>query len=119
MKGDPIDFQSRVGREKWPIYQRTGNKSNLKKNDKVIFYLGGQRNMKFMGAAKLSSGIKPEGDDFTVGLSDIDVWKKPVKVQEILDSLAFVGNKKNWGAYFQGGAVWITEKDYNTILEKK
>ena len=75
--------------------------------------------MKFLGTATLSSGIEPEGEDFTVGLSDIDIWKKPVSVQQIVDSLGFVGNKKNWGAYFQGGAVWIMEKDYNSILEKK
>jgi len=84
-----------MNRKKWPIYQRTGNKKLLGIGDNVVFYLGGIRNMKFMGTAVLSSKIEPEGDDFTVGLSDLDIWKKPVSVSEILDSLGFVGNKKN------------------------
>ena len=119
MKGNEVDFHARIEKEKWPIYRRTGNRKSLRKGDNVIFYLGGIRNMKFMGTASLSSELEPEGEDFTVGLSNLDIWKNPILVPSILDSLGFVGNKRNWGAYFQGGAVWILKKDYNAILEKK
>ena len=119
MKGNEVDFHARIEKEKWPIYRMTGNRKSLERGDNIVFYLGGRLNMKFMGTAILSGKPEPEGDDFTVALSDIDIWNRPVLVKSILDSLNFVGIKKNWGAYFQGGAVWLTGKDYNMILEKK
>ena len=119
MKGNKIDFHARLEKGQWPIYKNTGNRSKLKKGDSVVFYLGGLRNKKFMGTATLTSGVEPDGEDFAVGLSKVDIWKSPVFVPSILGSLDFVPNKRNWGAYFQGGVVWLSKKDYNTILEKK
>ena len=119
MRGNEDDFLARLKGEKWPIYQRTPNRTSLTKGDSIIFYLAGVHNMKFMGAATLSSEADAEGDAFSVRISNVDVWKKPVLIKLILESLNFVPNAKKWGAYFQGGAIWISKEDYNTILAKK
>ena len=119
MKGKEEEFLARLKTEKWPIYQRTPNRTSLAKGGSVIFYLAGVRNMKFMGTATLSSEVEVEGDDFSVGISNVNVWKKPVLVKSILESLNFVPNDKRWGSYFQGGVLWISKEDYNTILRSR
>lgn len=118
MKGTIIDFQTRMKSKFWPIKKKTGNKNNLQKNDRVVFYLGGPNNMKFMGTATISSELKPMGDDFVIELHKIEIWEKPISVPQILDSLTFIPNKKNWGFFFQGVIVWISKNDYNLIINK-
>ena len=119
MRGKEDDFLARLKGKKWPIYQRTPNRTSLTKGDGVIFYLAGVHSMKFVGTATLSSEAEPEGDAFSVIFSNVDVWKKPVLIKPILESLNFVPNDRRWGAYFQGGVIWISKKDYNVILEGK
>ena len=115
MKGNEINFHERIKTKKWPIPKKTGNKDKLEKNDKIIFYLGGEKNMKFMGTATIDSIKTSNDDDFIIELDNTNIWRNPIKVSAILDSLEFI--PKNWGSFFQGKIVWISKKDHSTIIE--
>ena len=71
-----------------------------------------------MGTATVSSGLNPNDDEFSVDLSDVCILDKPIRMSSILESLMFIRNKKNWGAYMQGGILRLPKTDYNTIIKK-
>lgn len=119
MTGELKDFKERVLDESWPIYQRTRHRMLLKKNDHVVFYLAGEGNKKLLGYATLSSNAKKDDsteEDFFVKLANIELFKKPIMIKEILHSLDFIQNKGNWGIYFQGGVSKLPNTDYKKIL---
>jgi hypothetical protein len=118
MTGNNADFLTRASSGKWPIFKRTVNRNELKKGDHVIFYLGGNNNKKIMGYALVDSGLNVNGDEFSIDLSDVVILDKPIRMSSIVESLMFVRNKKNWGAYMQGGVVRLPKIDYNTVIEK-
>lgn len=118
MTGNNVDFLTRTSSGKWPIFKRTVNRNELKIGDHVIFYLGGNNNKKIMGSATVSSGLNVNEDEFLVDLSDVCIFNKPIQMSSILGDLVFIRNKKNWGAYMQGGVVRLPKVDYNMIIEK-
>ena len=71
-----------------------------------------------MGSATVSSGLNVNEDEFLVDLSDVCIFNKPIQMSSILGDLVFIRNKKNWGAYMQGGVVRLPKVDYNMIIEK-
>lgn len=109
-------FEKRIKEEQWPIFRRTQNRTRLKTNDKVIFYKAGKEGQKFLGSATIGSELKKAGIfDFQLRLTSIDVWKKPVAMNEVINDLDFIKNKNSWGNYFQGGVRAITKKEFNAI----
>ena len=118
MTGTIEDFTERITNGKWPIYKLTQNRFKIKKNDNIVFYLAGPNNGKILGNAKLSSNVKKESKngDGDIEISDVDLWKNPVLVKDNVESLDFVKNKNNWGAYFQGGVKSLDTKGYKQIL---
>lgn len=111
-------FQERISEKKWPIYRKTQNRNKLKVGDKIIFYKAGANGKKFIGKANIAVGLKPDGVDYSLELSDVGVWKKPVIVTSVLDNLEFIRDKTFWGRYFQGGVRSLSESDYNVIISK-
>ena len=101
----------------WMIYTYTPNRRKIQEGDKIVFYKAGFGNMAVLGTAEISSEVKPQkgGIDFTVGLRNIEVWKKRVLMKPLVGSLDFVASKETWGTKLQGGVARISEKDYNTI----
>ena len=118
MTGNNADFLTRANSGKWPIFKRTVNRNDLEKGDNIIFYLGGNNNKKIVGTATVSSGLNPNNDGFSVDLSDVCILDKPIRMSSILESLVFIRNKKNWGAYMQGGILRLPKTDYNMIIKK-
>jgi len=116
--GDRQELEKRLQGKKWPIFQRTRHRQELKKGDQVIIYHGGYHGSKsFVGTFKISSGVSPTGpDQYSLDFSEVNLWKNPVGIYDILDNLGFVVRKDNWGIYFQGGVSRLPEKDYKTIL---
>lgn len=109
-------FEKRIKEEQWPIFRRTQNRTRLKTNDKVIFYKAGKEGQKFLGSATIGSELKKAGIfDFQLRLTSIDVWKKPVAMNEVINDLDFIKNKNSWGNHFQGGVRAITKKEFNAI----
>jgi len=113
------DFTKRLEQRKWPIYNRTTNRNRLRAGDNVIFYLAGEDGKKFLGTARLGSGLKKaEQIDYLVDLDDIEIWEKHVKIHDVIEELEFIVYKRNWGVHFQGGVIRLSDKDYTTITTK-
>jgi predicted RNA-binding protein len=106
---------------KWLIGRRTIHRKQLSKGDKVIFYQAGEGAKKFVGSAELLSYVQSDETSIFdyVTLRDVKLWKKYVSIKELLSNLSFVGNKKHWGLYLQGGIISISEEDYNLILKAR
>jgi hypothetical protein len=112
----------------WGLGERTPNRSSLRKGDQVVWYVG--RPVKsFSGCAVLASdsfatteeqrnrfshGKNFYRSDYGVFLEQIQIWEKPLTVETVLTHLKFIENKRNWGAYFQGGVRQVSEEDFRT-----
>ena len=126
-------FKKIMKDEFWGLAEKTPNRNNLKKGDKVVFYMGSPQ-MVFVGTAVLASkSFALDEDqkekyshkktffspDYGVLLENIDIWKKRQSAKELAPQLQFIENKVNWGAYFQGGVRQIPESDFKTIIGEK
>jgi len=67
-------------------------------------------------ASKLLSN---DQEDFFIKISNVDLWDEPIPIKDMLNSLEFILNKEKWGAYLQGGVVWLHDNDYNSIISYK
>ena len=113
------ELENRITKKSWPIYHHTPHRKNLRFSDRIIFYLAGHGGKKFVGNASISSELMSSGGlDYSIGISDIKIWKKPIPVEDLISNLEFVVNKNNWGASFQSGVRRLNDNDYNTILSK-
>lgn len=115
MAGNKNEFLERVKKETWSIYSRTTNRNRIRKGDRVLFYLAGPHRQKIIASSILNSELKKEKEDFIVSLAEIEIWKKQVPIQSLIDLLEFIKNKTKWGVHMQGGIVSISKKDYVTI----
>ena len=124
-----IDIYKNLMKEKrWGFGERTANIKNLLPNDKVVFYLAGVENPRFLGTAALASEIYPLKSplkdtfydaDFAIKIKNIEEWKQSKLAANLIKKLDFVKNKKNWGAYFQGGVRSIPVEDFTKIISYK
>jgi predicted RNA-binding protein len=121
-------FRQRMADGFWGLGERTPNRSSLRKGDEVVWYVG--RPVKsFSGRAVLASdsfetteeqrnrvshGKNFYRAEYGVFLEQIQIWDKPLPVDIVLAHLKFIENKRNWGAYFQGGVRQISEEDFRT-----
>jgi predicted RNA-binding protein len=126
-------FNQRMQDKFWGIGEKTPNKAHLREGDKIVFYIGIPTKA-FGGTATLASAVfeldekkKTElahgremyTTDLGVFLEDIDMWRTPKPVEELLDNLNFIENKPYWGSYFQGGVREIVEDDYLAIIGER
>jgi len=117
MNGASDDFKKRIQSGRWPIYSRTQHRNDLSSGDNVVFYLAGKLNKKLLGTAKVSSDLEPDKEhDFSVAVSEVDLWKKPIEMKKLLGSLGFIKNKDNWGMHLQGGVIPLPKEDYKKII---
>jgi len=104
--------------ERWPIFVHTQNRKNLQIGDNVIFYEAGLGGQKFLGTSSINSEVKKTTRlDYFVELNNINVWKKNVKVKDLLNKLDFIKDKQVWGRFLQGGVRRISEKDFDIITK--
>jgi len=122
-------YDQRMKDSFWGIGEKTPNRKNLSKGDKVIYYIG-IPTISFAGTATLDSNCfeldesqkKKYGhnntfytSDYGVRLTEIDVWSTAKPVKGIVPQLKFIENKEFWYTYFQGGVRQVSEEDYLTI----
>lgn len=115
----------------WGLGESTPNRKLLKQGDQVVFYLGIPIKS-FTASAVLASDAfaldrsqkrKYSHDldyfaaDYGVLLEDPKIWESPVAVDQVVSSLGFIENKKNWGPYFQGGIRAIPPEDFRAITQ--
>lgn len=126
-------FEQRMRDRFWGIGERTPNRKNLQKGDRVVYYVGSPRKV-FAGTAMLGSdcfqlheaqkrefghGKRFYTSDYGVLLADVDIWRTRKSVEALLPDLGFVENKEFWFSYFQGGVRQVTEDDFNTIIGER
>lgn len=114
------EFKVRTRKKKWPLFQRTKNRTALREGDHVAFYKAGNDGQVFIGSAKIASrAMKSRGLLYSVDLTDIETWKKPVSIRDILESLEFITKPQIWGNYMQGGIRKINKDDFQLILSRR
>jgi hypothetical protein len=86
----------------------------------VLFYLAGEEGKKFLGSGELLSGVQNDDQNsgFFVEIGQVKFWKKKPNISGLIDELSFIKNKKQYGLYFQGGVVAISESDFEIVLRK-
>ncbi len=113
-------FQRRINEKKWLIFSNTHNRKKLRVGDRIVFYKAGRIDgKKFLGSALISTKLKRDRSDFSLGLSNIDVWKETIDIKTFLDKLDFIKDKTIWGSYLQGGIIPISDSDYAIIQTAK
>ena len=117
----------------WGIGQRTPYRKDLKNGSRIVFYQAGKGGQRFIGTATMASELRPmstgraderravgiEPAKYDLDLADVDSWKEPKRVSDMVQHLEFISNKDYYGVHFQGGVKRISEADYYTILEFK
>ncbi len=126
-------FNQRMKDKFWGLGEKTPNRRSLQKGNRVVFYIGLPRK-EFAASAVLDSnsfelteqqkekyghGHNFFRSDYGVLLTEIQIWSKPRRVEDLVQDIKFIENKENWFAYFQGGVRQISEEDYRTIIEDR
>jgi predicted RNA-binding protein len=122
-------FQNRINEKKFPLYLRTPYLENIKKEDKVIFYIAGTSKDAQSFVAKSNIKTVEIVKELTVDadkhknlvnryliLENIIVFERAKQIRPIIEKLDFITNKLNYGVYLVGGVVKLNAKDFNTIL---
>ncbi|MBD3193183.1 MAG: EVE domain-containing protein [Candidatus Heimdallarchaeota archaeon] len=138
-KTDEENFESEKILEKrmkdkfWGLGEKTPNRKNLKKGDKIVFYLGSPKKY-FAGTATLATpsvdlsdkeqkelgqGIDFFSPKLGVYLKDVKKFKSPVPIENLIVHLDFIENKAYWGAHLQGAIRKIPKEDYDLITNPK
>ena len=110
---------SQINEKKWILNDNTTNKSNLKKGDQVLFYVAGPHRQKIIANAVISSKLKKNNEELSVGLYKINIWKNRLLITTLIPNLEFIKNKEKWGIHFQGGVIPITKKDFRLIMKNE
>ena len=120
IKDTDDEFKVRMSKKKWPLFLNTKNRTALRGGDHVAFYKAGSDGQAFVGSAKIASrATNVTGLLFSVGLTDIETWEKPVSIRDILESLEFIVKPQIWGNYMQGGIRKINKDDFQLILSRR
>jgi len=96
-----------------------------------LFYfgtIGKQRKGSFVGDFILKTKVAHENilhleaidlslkcGNFFIKFEKVNIWENPVFIDEVLDELLFITNKKNWGTHMAGGITRISHKDFKLI----
>ncbi len=114
------------------VNKRTRWRKSLKKGDRTVIYLGGSKGQSFVGTCilasnsyrlseeermKMAHGRSFLDNEYGVRLEEIEVWKKPRSIKDILSRLDFIRRKDHYGVYLQGSVRPIHKADYRVIVE--
>jgi len=123
-------YERRMQDKFWGLGTRTPNRRNVRKGDKVVFYIARLESV-FAGTAQLASDsfeLNPKeqaslshGSAFFtsehgVWLEAIKTWEQSRPMAAMASSLKFIKNSAQWWTYLQGGIRQIEESDYAAIV---
>lgn len=125
-------LKDRVKEKFWSLNKNTRNFNKIKKDDEVIFYIGGVDGRKFIGRCTLDSEpypMTPEQKKQVIGypstlfthsvnLKNIELWEEPLSITNLKEELVFIKDKDLWQKYFRGSIISLSEEDYRTIVSK-
>ena len=114
----------------WLTYGRAPYRKLYKRGDKVLFYVAGKGARYFAGNAEIAGPLAEASDDEILLANDLGLdgfneripleavhfWKEPVPIAPLIENLAFIKDKKNYGLHFRQAAARIGADDYHLIL---
>lgn len=117
----------------WGLTPEASNLRYLEPDDKVVFYLAGSGEQKFLGTCLLESRCHElSGEEKAllwhnkffrpthgVRLKHVKIWGNPKPIHPLLKirALKFIADSSIWGSYLQGSARSISLEDYTTITQ--
>ena len=111
------DFEKLLQNKNWPLKETSRYKHLLAPKDKVIFYRGIPHGKQFVGQCILKSKPELKNDNlYTLRFSNVKKWKNGIPIENHLDEIELIRNKKYWPMYLMGGIIRLSNKDFNTIL---
>ena len=100
-------FKERIKNNMWPIYNKTPQLINIKKDKKVLFYIAGTNNFaqNFIASALIDevvdlkqTTVDPNQEFkqvlFNVKFKDLKHFQKPINIKEHINNLSFIDEKK-------------------------
>lgn len=117
----------RLTRGLWALYANTRNRAAIKKGDRVLGYATGGL---FVGSARVADVQRSESKlrgwkdgpllvfspaSAILVLDEVDVFPSPLEIKPLKDRLEFVPKHEKWGVVLLGGALRISEADWNLI----
>jgi hypothetical protein len=117
----------RLTRGSWALYANTRNRAAIKKGDRVLGYATGGL---FVGTARVADVQRSESKlrgwkdgpllvfspaSAILVLDEVDIFPSPVEIKPMKDQLEFAPKHKKWGVVLLGGALRISEADWNQI----
>lgn len=123
-KGTEI-YSNLMSKNVWGLHPTTATRTKLKEGDKLVFYLGSNKQV-FLGTAVVRSkpyiDKKGESDNwflnkgtYRLDLANVMIWDKPKPIRPLLNKFSFIKNVIKWGPYLQGGIRKIDQEDYDII----
>lgn len=117
----------------WAFSENAPVKHKLKPGDTVLFYVGGKGRHHFVATAKIKKPIQKIHEDklkilqelglsfltYTVELSDVNWFKKEIKIVPLKEQLYFIKDKKNYGLALRLPVREISEEDYKKITSEQ
>jgi hypothetical protein len=126
------EFRLRNGR--WPLYENTPNRTQIRPGDECIIYLAGMglASQEFLAAAVVDRLVETHnrritvdppdvitsGPETVVEFRDIRYFSPRVPIRPLLRDLSFITkNLQKWGASVRGGCRLISRADVDRILQ--
>lgn len=117
----------------WGLNPKASSLRYLEPNDKVVFYLAGSGEHKFLGTCLLDSRhyeLSKEEKTLLwhskffrpshgVRLKQVNIWSTPKPINPLIKAgaLKFIADPSIWGSYLQGSIRSISPEDYETITQ--
>lgn len=110
--------ERRLKEKKWPIGRTTHFRDSFEKGDRVVIYLAREGNMKFIGNFELQSSLISDPNQDYVQMGEVNTFKKPLPIKDMINKLSFIKNKKHWGLHVSSGVIRIPQTDYDLIIKR-
>ncbi len=120
----------------WGLNSRTANRRGIKSGEKALVYISGGgpysqhlvASCTFVSDAKLSTwDIRQDVDapnkkgymmpEYYVRLNDVEIFKRPLPMVDLVSNLNFIKDKEDWWRYLQGGVRKISQSDYQHVSD--
>lgn len=123
--------KERVEKRFWLVSTHYAKMKALSDAGSAIFYATGRGGRFFIGEGTFSTPPKPINVEISmyakgypsekmtnyISFDTAHLWRKYVKVEDLIEKLSFIAKKEKWYAYFRGSLRRIPEQDYYTIKE--
>jgi hypothetical protein len=126
-------YLQRMSDRFWGLNPKASSLRYLEPNDKVVFYLAGFGEYKFLGTCLLDSRYYELSKEektllghskffrpsHGVRLKQVNIWGTPKPIKPLIKAgaLKFIADPSIWGSYLQGSIRSISPEDYETIAQ--